>query len=226
MTGIAKNTMIQIPLRARDGKELGATELSAEIFGAKINKRLLDQVARLYANNKRTGNAHTKTRAEVRGGGKKPWKQKGTGRARASSTRSPLWRGGGTVFGPRKRDIYNTIPQETRRQALISALSKKVKDAAMIAVDDLTVSSRKTKDFFTILKNLGIDNKNTLWVVAEADMLMKQATRNIQVLSLKRAGDLNAYHVMRRPVMLIDRKTIAVLEQRLLNNYGAAGDEK
>ena len=209
--------MAQITVYKKDGKKTGNVEVRSDIFEAQVNTRLLEQVNRLYANNKRTGTAHTKIRKEVQGGGAKPWRQKGTGRARVSSIRSPLWRGGGIVFGPRKRDIYNTIPRQIRKKALISALSKKFKEKNIIIVDKISLSSHKTKDLFNILVNLKIENKNTLLLIHMSDDNIQKAARNIHMLSLKRICDVNAYHILRRSVLLCDTDSIKGLEQRIIN---------
>jgi large subunit ribosomal protein L4 len=208
--------MAQIAVYSKEGKEIEQIELNPEVFDAKLNKRLLDMVVRLFANNKRTGNAHTKTRAEVRGGGKRPWRQKGTGRARSSSNRNPLWRGGGTVFGPRTRDIYYAIPKKMRSKALIAALTKKYKDARIMVVDDLSVTSAKTKEFFSILKSLKIDERKTLLISDSIDDVAKKATRNIKNLSLVAVSDVNAYNVMRKNFILLDPQAIKSLEERVL----------
>jgi large subunit ribosomal protein L4 len=217
--------MAKIAVYSKDGKEIKTIELNADIFDAPINKRLLDMVVRMFANNKRTGNAHTKTRSEVSGGGKRPWRQKGTGRARSSSIRNPLWRGGGTVFGPRKRDIYFSIPQKMRSNALISALSKKFKDDRIIVVDDLTVTTPKTKEFYSILENLKIDSKKVLWIANTLDDVAQKATRNIKNLSVKTVADVNAYNIMRKRVVLLDPNSIKTLEERVLNTGNKPTEE-
>lgn len=210
--------MAQIPVYSKEGKEIKKIEVNPEVFDVKINKRLLDMVVRLFANNKRTGNANTKTRAEVRGGGKRPWRQKGTGRARSSSSRNPLWRGGGTVFGPRTRDIYYSIPKQMRSKALIAALTKKYKDTQIMVVDDLSVSSVKTKEFFSVLKSLKIDQNKTLWISDSLDDVAKKATRNIEKLSTITVADVNAYNVMRKKIILMDPQAIKALEDRVLRS--------
>ena len=207
--------MALITLYKKDGKKSGNVEVSSDIFETRINTSLLELVNRLYANNKRTGTAHTKTRKDVRGGSARPWRQKGTGRARASTIRSPLWRGGGTIFGPQKRDIYNTIHKQIRKKALISALSKKFKENNIIVVDDFSLSSHKTKELSKILVNLKINNKNTLLLVNGLDDNIQKASRNIHMLSLKRICDVNAYHVLRKSILLSDKVSLKALEERI-----------
>ncbi len=214
--------MAEVKVFTKDGKESKTIELNAEVFEQKINRRLLELVSKLYANNKRTGNAHTKTRAEVRGGSKKPWKQKGTGRARVSSIRSPLWRGGGTVFGPRKRDIYNVIPKKVKEKALKVALTKKLREESIIVVDDLAVSSTKTKECSKVLSALKIDKKNVLWLAAGENDQLKLATRNIKKVSLKTVTNINAYDVLKKSVVLVDVASIKALEERVLKSADSA----
>ncbi len=209
--------MAKITVYKKDGKKAGNVEVNSDIFESQINVRLLNEVNRLYANNKRTGTAHTKTRKEVRGGSARPWRQKGTGRARVSSIRSPLWRGGGTIFGPRQREIYNTIPKQLKIKALISALSKKFKENNILVVDDLSLDSHKTKEFFKILENLNIDNKNTLFLVEKLDDNVQKASRNIYMLSLKKVCDVNAYHILRKSILLMDKDSIKALEKRIVD---------
>lgn len=210
--------MANITVLDKKGKTAGTIELNPEVFGCKINKRLLDMVTRMFSLNKRTGTAHTKTRAEVRGGGKRPWRQKGTGRARASSIRSPLWRGGGTTFGPRKREIYYDIPKQLRSKALAVALSKKLKDEKLIIIDDLSINNPKTKEVADVLKNVKVASKKTLMVISEMTEKVDRATRNIATLSVSRVQDVNAYNVMRKNVLIIDKKAVSELEKRVLES--------
>lgn len=215
--------MAQIKVYTKKGSESGSMELSPEVFGVKINAKLIELVTRMYANNKRTGNAHTKTRAEVSGGGARPWRQKGTGRARVSSIRSPLWRGGGTVFGPRKRDIYNVIPKKMRQKALLSSLTKKLKDGGIVVVDDMSFDAPKTKLVYEVLANLGIESRNVMWIASEINETIARATRNIEKLSVKNVSDVNAYHIMRKNIILFDTKSIKAIQERLL---GSETEEK
>ena len=208
--------MSELTVYKKDGKEAGKQEVSSQIFFGKINERLLELVVRMYANNKRTGNANTKTRREVRGGGAKPWKQKGTGRARVSSSRNPLWRGGGIVFGPRKRDICFSIPKKMRTQALISALSKKVSENKVIVVDEFTLSSHKTKEAALIFERLKTGRKKTLLVLDSPDEIVGRAVRNIEKVSLRNVSDVNAYQILKKNILVIDVKTIQALEKRIL----------
>jgi large subunit ribosomal protein L4 len=212
--------MARVDIYRQNGQTASEIELNAELFQARVNQRLLEDVVRMFGQNKRTGLAHTKTRGEVRGGGKKPWKQKGTGRARHSSIRSPIWKGGGTTFGPRKHEVYYRIPEELRRQALISALSLRNHEKHLMVIENFKLNEPKTKEFFKILQALKIEEKNLLCVVNAKDQNVLRATQNIENVYLKDATELNAYHVMKRPRILIETAAITALEKRLLGLEG------
>jgi len=210
---------MKVALYSKDGKKKKDVELNVDLFGARVNKRLLELVSNAYAANLRRGTASTKRRAECRGGGKKPWKQKGTGRARASSTRSPLWRGGGTVFGPHPRSYFVALPNSMRRSALISALSKKVKDENVMLLEDVKLETSKTKEFFGIVDSLPLAAKRVLCVVADFDENLKRASRNIgYMIDIVQASDLNAYHVLQREKLVLETGALEILEKRLLSS--------
>lgn len=209
--------MIQATLYAKTGKEKKEIPLAHEIFGAPVNQRLLTLVERGYSANLRRGTASTKTRGEVRGGGKKPWRQKGTGRARHGSSRSPIWRGGGVAFGPRPRDYSVPLPSGMREKALISALSLRAKEKNILLLEDTRLPAPKTKEFLKILTALPLEKKRTLCVVKEMDPVLKRATQNLSgILKVEPARDLNAYHVLRWPKLLIEEEALPVIESRLL----------
>src|SRR3989338_10250497 len=159
----------------KDGKKAGELELNEAVFQAPINYRLLQLVLKAYAGNQRRGTHNTKGRAEVRGGGKKPWRQKGTGRARQGSRRAPQWRGGGTIFGPHPRDYDTRLPDEMKIQALISALSLKNKEGNLLFVEDAALKEPKTKELVSIIKALGLNRSRTLFVVESMDEKLKRA---------------------------------------------------
>lgn len=188
-----------------------------DIFGAPVNTRLLELAENAYAANLRRGTASTKTRGEVRGGGKKPWRQKGTGRARHGSRRSPIWRGGGTVFGPRPRDYEVAMPEGMKRQALISALSLRAKEKNILLLEDTRLPAPKTKEFVKILKALPLGEKRTLCIVKENDPVLNRATRNLSgILKVRMARDFNAHHVLHWPKILIEEEALPLIESRLL----------
>ncbi len=208
---------MKAPLYSKNGSKKGEVDLNPEIYGARVNARLLELVKNAYAANLRHGTASTKTRKDVRGGGKKPWKQKGTGRARASSIRSPLWRGGGTVFGPQPRDYFVSLPASMRRTALIAALSQKAKTSQLVLMEALQVATPKTKEFVATMKGLPLDNRKTLCVVKDLAPALKRASQNVKSrIELRKAADLNAYHVLQREKLVIEQDALQVLEERLL----------
>ena len=200
-----------------DGSQSGEVELNPVIFSARINEQLLHDVLKAYAGNQRRGTHDTKERKEVSGGGKKPWKQKGTGRARQGSIRAPQWRGGGTVFGPTPRDYDTKLSQEMRAKALISALSLKNKEEKIIIIEDIDFEQPKTKELKRIIHALKLQDTRTLCVVATPSEKLKRASNNLRELfSLKRPGDVNAYHILRRPQLVIEKSALPLIEKRLL----------
>lgn len=211
------DSLIQVTLYSKTGKELGEVGLNKEIFGAPVNRRLLNLVEKGYSANLRRGTASTKNRGEVRGGGKKPWKQKGTGRARHGSTRSPIWKGGGVAFGPRPRDYSVSLPEAMKHKALISALSLRVKEKGLLLLEDTQLEAPKTKEFVKILKALPLEEKRTLYVVKEMNPTLKRATQNLSgILRIRLARDLNAYQVLHWPKLVIEQEALPTIEARLL----------
>lgn len=201
----------------KDGKKSGELELNEAVFGAPVNDRLLQLVLKAYAGNQRRGTHNTKERAEVRGGGKKPWKQKGTGRARHSSRRSPLWRGGGTTFGPHPRDYDTNLPSTMKRAALVSALSLKKKEDNLLFLEDAILRQPKTKELVGMIKALGLQDSRTLFIVSSMDENLKRASRNLKDLfAIKLARDVNAYHIQRKRKLLIEKEALPTIEQRAL----------
>jgi len=217
---------LRLPVFKKNGeKSAEEVSLHPDIFQARVNMRLLHIVVTAYGANQRRGTHSTKERASVRGGGKKPWKQKGTGRARAGSSRSPLWRGGGTTFGPHPRDYSTKIPKALKQKALISALSHKLKEGNVRIVEDLVIEEPKTREVANILKALEIRKAKTLCVLPAVDGNLVRASRNLNyVISVKEARDVSAYHVMRKKNLLLGREALPVLEQRLLGAEMPAKD--
>lgn len=177
------------------GKETGKMDMP-EVFGTKVSQTLLHEVATAYLANQRSGTASTKSRGEVSGGGKKPWKQKGTGNARSGSNRSPLWRKGGIAFGPKPHGYRHDISQQKRQAALKMALSIKAANGDIVVIDNLTISEPKTKKVVEILSTLKLGRKNILIVNDKIEKNLKLASKNIQDLVLSNAKDLNMYEVM------------------------------
>ncbi len=175
------------------GEEKGKVNLPA-IFSTKVNIPLLHEVVTAYLANRRKGCASTKTRGEVSGGGRKPWRQKGTGRARAGSIRSPLWRHGGIVFGPKPRDYRQDLPKKKLKKALACALAAK---ADVIKVlENLEIVEPKTKKIIEILKKIGINSEETVFVLEKIEDNLRLASRNITYLNLVERRNLNAYDVL------------------------------
>jgi len=184
---------MEVPLYNSGGQEKGRINLPT-IFSTEINVPLLHEVVIAYLSNQRKGCASTKTRSEVSGGGRKPWRQKGTGRARAGSIRSPLWRHGGITFGPKPRHYTQNLPKKKLKNALISALAAK-KDKIKV-IENLQIDEIKTKRLNELLQKIGLGEKKTLLVTEKIDNKLKLVARNIPYLSLLERRNLNAYIVL------------------------------
>lgn len=196
------------------GEETGKIELPQKLFEQEINKSLLWENIINLLKNQRRGTAKTKNRAEVRGGGRKPWRQKGTGRARHGSIRSPIWRKGGVVFGPKPRNYYAKFPQKKKLGALLSSLSAKAKENKVLIIEDLNLKAPKTKLFAEILKKINLTEKNILIGIDEMNKNLKLASRNIPLLNLKRVAEINAYDILSAEYLLLTKKGLTNLEQR------------
>lgn len=204
--------MPKVPLYDMSGAQIGEIELNDSIFGIKPNEAVLYDFVKMQMANKRQGTSSTKTRSEVSGGGKKPFRQKGTGRARAGSIRSPLWRGGGIIFGPRPRDYSYRLPRKVRRLAMKSALSSKVKDSAIIVVDALKFEEPKTKLMVQTLENLKA-GKKALVVTADGDQNITKSARNIPGVKPLRADFVNVYDLLNYDTLLITKDAVNRLEE-------------
>ena len=208
--------MLQVDVIGQAGKKLEKLKLSPEIFSAKVNPYLLHEVVRMYQANKRRGTASTKTRGEVQGSGRKPWKQKGTGRARVGSIRTPIWKGGGVVFGPRPRDFSYTMPRKKLKLALREALTDKLNNKELVVIDKIELTNPKTKEMAQVLKKFNLKGRVGL-VLEKIDEKVKRACKNIPALSLIIARDLNAYDVLLCNKLIMARDAIPVIEKRLKN---------
>lgn len=206
--------MPKLALYNVEGDEVGGIELKEEIFGVPVNQTVLHQVIVGHLAAQRRGTHDTKTRAEVRGGGRKPWRQKGTGRARHGSIRSPIWRGGGIVFGPHPRDYSYSIPKKVKRLALKSALSSKVEDNNIKILDEIKLERPQTKEMIRILNNLKI-NKKVLVVTAEKDENLEKSVRNIPGVKPATVSALNTYDLMAYPVLVITKEAADRIEEVL-----------
>ena len=204
--------MPTVALYNTDGKKVGDIELNESVFGAEIRPDVMHEVVVNYLANQRQGTQSTKTRTEVRGGGIKPWRQKGTGRARQGSIRAPQWVGGGVALGPKPRDYRYAVNKKVRRLALKSALSSKVVDGDIIVLEDLKLESIKTKQVTTILKNLGVEDK-ALIVLPENDKNVVLSARNIEGVATTFVGAINTYEVLKYTKCIIVKDAVAKLEE-------------
>ena len=187
--------------------------LKEEIFGVKTRPHLLHQNIVMQLANRRCGTAATKSKGFVSGGGKKPWRQKGTGRARAGSIRSPIWIGGGTIFGPQPRDYSYRMPRKARRQALLSALSLKNRDGKIIVVDKLEFEEGKTKLMVKALTDLKVES--ALIVIAQSDDKIERAGRNLKKVKVLRVEGLNVYDLVRYEHLIFTEAALKRLQERL-----------
>ena len=196
------------------GKEVGKIELNDAVFAVEVNEAVMHQAVVRQLSNERLGTHATKTRGMVRGGGRKPWKQKGTGRARSGSTRSPLWIGGGTVFGPSPRSYYKAMPRKARRLAVKSALSEKVSNNDLIVMEELTLAAPKTKEVLNILNNFEVGDAKVLFIT-EGDVNVEKSARNIQGVKALASTGLNIFDLLHHDKLFITKGAVAQIEEVL-----------
>ena len=194
------------------GAQVGEIELNDDVFGIEPNKAVMYDFIKMQLANKRQGTSSTKTRTEVRGGGKKPWRQKGTGRARVGSSRNPVWRGGGIAFGPKPRDYSYKLPQKVRRLALRSALSSKALDNKIVVVDEFNIDQPKTKVMVQALEALKV-GKKTLLVTADGNVNVVKSARNIEGIKPMRADFINVYDILKHDTLLMTKDAVAMVEE-------------
>jgi large subunit ribosomal protein L4 len=217
-----ETAVLELPVYDAEGKEVSTLKLAPEIFGLKMNSDLVHQVAVSQAANRRMIIAHTKDRGEVRGGGRKPWRQKGTGRARHGSIRSPLWRGGGVTFGPTKERVFKKeIPKKMRRKALFMILSAKAQNNLLILLDKLKMEKPKTKLMAEIIGNLRKKIKNLkegtiLFVLPEMDKNLILASRNLPDLETIQAKDINALDLLSFKYLLLLKDSLKTIKETFL----------
>ena len=195
-----------------EGKEVGKLDLNDTIFGVEINEHLVHAAVVSQLANKRQGTQSAKTRAEVSGGGRKPWRQKGTGRARQGSTRSPQWIGGGVVFAPKPRDYSYSVNKKVRRLALKSVLTTKVNEGNLIVLDALEMNAPKTKDFIAMLSAVNA-GKKALVVTAENSPNVVKSGRNIPGVDITFVNTLNVYDIMRHDSLIITKEAVRKTEE-------------
>ncbi len=193
------------------GEQIGELTLKDEIFGVEVNESVLHDAVVMQLAGRRLGTHDTKTRSEVSGGGRKPWRQKGTGRARHGTIRSPIWRGGGIVFGPHPRNYSYSLPKKVRRLALKSALSVKVNSGDILVLDELKLEQPKTKDMVRILKSLKVDD--ALLVTADKDDSVEKSARNIPNIKPLIATGLNVYDILAYDKLVMTRDAVARVEE-------------
>ncbi len=194
------------------GENVGELELNADIFDIEINEHAVYTVVKNILANKRQGTQSAKTRAEVRGGGRKPWRQKGTGRARQGSIRSPQWKGGGVVFAPKPRDYSYTTPKKVRRLAMKSVLTSKVKENEIIVVDSLSFEAPKTKEMVKVLKAINADKK-ALIVTVDADTNVIKSASNIPNVQTAMAANLNVYDILKYNSFIVTKDALEKISE-------------
>ncbi len=188
--------------------------LNEAVFDAAAVPQLLHDVVKMQLANRRQGTASTRTRADVRGGGRKPWKQKGTGRARAGTRRSPLWRGGGTVFGPKPRSYSYAVPRQVRAAALRAALSEKVRAGQFMVLDNLSLEDPSTKAFKALLEKLGVAGRALIITErVQRDDATSKSCRNLPYLTLLPTEGLNVYDILRHDILIMTKNAVSVVEE-------------
>jgi len=209
---------MELEVYKTDGTKTGErVTLRPDLFEIEPNNHAIYQAVRLYLANQRQGTHKTKTRGEVRGGGKKPWRQKHTGRARSGSTRSPVWIGGGTIFGPQPRDYDFKLPRKVKTLARKSALSYKAKNGQIFMVEDFTFPAPKAKEMVSVLKALSLGGKKILLLVPSADVNVYKSGRNIPTVNVLEANKASTYEILDNQVLLIQKTALGVLENSFRN---------
>ena len=203
--------MPQVAVYDISGKTVGQIELSENTFGQPVNAAVLHEVVKAYLANQRQGTQSALTRAEVRGGGIKPWRQKGTGRARQGSTRAPQWRHGGVVFAPKPRDYTIRVNRKVKRLAMKSALSSKVLDQDLLVFDALNLEAPKTKEMVKVLN--AVDVKKALIVLAAPDETVERAARNIPGVKTTLVGTLNVYEILKYQKLILTKESAQKIEE-------------
>ena len=195
-------------------KKVSQVDLNDAVFGAEVNEAIIYDVVKMQLASRRSGTASTKTRSDVRGGGKKPWRQKGTGRARAGTTRSPIWRGGGIVFGPHPRDYSFSIPKKVRKKAVISALSMKFKDNKMVILKDFPMEKISTRVFKNVVDLFSL--KKALFVLDENNEVLLKSSRNMKNVKMIRSEGINVYDILNHEHLILLEPSVKKIEGALL----------
>ncbi len=205
--------MSTVDLVNTKNEKVGEIELSAKVFDLDVKEHLLHDVVRQQRAAKRAGNACTKTRVEVRGGGAKPWRQKGTGRARAGTNNSPIWRGGGVTFGPKPRNYSFKLNRKVRKQAIAMAISARLQEGNLVVVDEFVMDAIKTKDFVEIMK--GFDFENCLLVTEGKNENLNKSARNVNGFKVMSTEGLNVYDILLHKKLMLVKPAIESIEKRL-----------
>ena len=209
---------MELEVYKKDGSKSGEkVKLSADIFGIEPNQHAIYRAVRTYLDNQRQGTSKVKTRAEVRGGGRKPFKQKHTGQARQGSSRSPVMVGGGSIFGPKPRDYSSSLPASLKRLARKSALSHKAKEGQIRIVEDFTFGAPKTKDMVAVLQALALGTTKTLMLVPKSDLNVVKSGRNVPMFDVKEADKASTYDFVNNQVLLIQKSAVEVLQNTFKN---------
>ena len=203
--------MANVSVFNMEGKEVGTIELNDAVFGVEVNEHLVHMAVVQQLANNRQGTQKAKTRSEVSGGGRKPWRQKGTGHARQGSTRSPQWTGGGVVFAPVPRDYSFKLNKKEKRAALKSALTSKVQDSKLIVVDELKFDEIKTKNFVSVMNNLKVEKG--LVVIAENDANVVMSAKNVADVNTTLVNTINVYDVMKAKTVVLTKDAVAKIEE-------------
>lgn len=203
--------MANVSVYNMEGNEVGSLELSDAVFGVEVNEHLVHMAVVQQLANNRQGTQKAKTRSEVRGGGRKPWRQKGTGHARQGSTRAPQWTGGGVVFAPAPRDYSFKLNKKEKRAALKSALTSRVNDSKFIVVEDFNMGEVKTKRFAEVLNNLKV--KKALVVLSENDQNVVLSARNIPAIKTALTNTINVYDILKYDTVVVSKAAVATIEE-------------
>jgi len=202
--------MTKIALYKMSGEQAGEIDLNDDVFNIEVNEHVMYEAVKTYMANQRQGNQSAKTRSEVRGGGRKPWRQKGTGRARAGTIRSPLWKGGGVIFAPKQRDYSKKLPKKIKRLAMKSALSSKVLNDEMVVMEDLKFEDIKTKKMVEVLENLKVDKKA---LIVTDDKNIYYSARNIKGIKTANINTLNVYDLLNYNKFIITKDALKKVEE-------------
>jgi len=207
---------MKVTVKAKDGKDAGEHEVAFDVLENAKGTQAVHEVVTAYRAAQRSGTAKTKDRSEVAGTGKKPWRQKGTGRARVGSRRNPIWRGGGVAHGPRPRDYSKKINQKTRKLALRKALGERIKGGDVIVVDDLALETKRTKDFIRMMVELQVEENTTVLLVDDAgNENLRLGSRNVPGVDTETGATLNTYQVLLYDKLIFSRDAFQAVEGRL-----------